>query len=86
MEAATALGYRWPTLCHGQARCTICAVELVDGLENVQPAGPVEAPVLERLLRLPIPMGPRRLACQLRLTGDVRVRKNGVERVRDEVR
>ena len=86
MQAATAQGYRWPTLCHGQARCTICAVELVDGFDHVEPAGPVEAPVLERLHRLSIPSGPRRLACQLRLTGDVRVRKKGVERVPDEVR
>jgi 2Fe-2S ferredoxin len=80
MQAATARGYWWPTLCHGQARCTICAVELLEGFDHVEAPGPVEAPVLERLRRLPIPSAPRRLACQLRLTGDVRVRKNGVQR------
>ena len=41
MQAATARGYWWPTLCHGQARCTICAVELLEGFDHVEAPGPV---------------------------------------------
>src|SRR4029077_15532339 len=31
MGAAQALGYYWPTTCNGEARCTTCACEVIEG-------------------------------------------------------
>src|SRR5689334_18005428 len=79
--AAMRAGLHWPTICYGQARCTACALRLVDGRQNVaQPVVP-ESVALRRIAesggrRWP----PRelRLACQLRIHGDITVRKSGV--------
>ena len=30
MRAAERLGYHWPTMCHGQAACTVCWIEVDD--------------------------------------------------------
>ena len=35
LHAAERLGYHWPTVCHGQAICTTCVFEVVDGSENL---------------------------------------------------
>jgi len=80
MGAAQARGYYWPTTCGGEARCTTCACEVVEGAAALSPMGRAEerALVAER--------GPRvlesavRLACQARLRGGavVTVRKAGV--------
>lgn len=85
--AAHRAGLRWPTVCYGQARCTACAVELLDGHRNTVPAVEPEPTALEQLAGR---YGPRRdlrdvrLACQLRVTGDVVVRKPGVKRLTAE--
>lgn len=81
--AALRAGLRWPTVCFGQARCTACAADLVDGRGNVEPPTELELTALGQL-------GSRhgrgrrdvrdvRLACQLRVTGDVVLRKPGVK-------
>ncbi|HEY7802110.1 MAG TPA: 2Fe-2S iron-sulfur cluster-binding protein [Dehalococcoidia bacterium] len=81
MAAAQALGYYWPTTCGGEARCTTCACEVVEGGVALTPMGRAEerALVAER--------GPRvlettvRLACQARVrdaAAHITVKKPGV--------
>ena len=80
IEAAWRYGYRWPTVCYGQADCTMCHVEVQSGAEHLSPVEDEEREALEQ--RLP---GARRrdlsrirLACRAQATGDVTVRKSGV--------
>ena len=81
MHAAERAGYRWPTVCHGQAVCTTCFFEVIRGDRNLLPAGDVERAALATS---PAQLVPReheiRLACQARVCGDVTVRKLGVRR------
>ena len=78
MRAAERRGYRWPTVCHGQAICTTCCFEVLDGAGNLAPPQPLER---RALAQSPLPLvsgGDVRLACQARVTGPVTVRKRGV--------
>lgn len=75
MWTALADGWRWPNVCGGQATCGVCLVEIQDGLENASPIGRDEAVRLAL-----IPKGGRpgaRLACQMRVSGPMRVLKPG---------
>jgi 2Fe-2S ferredoxin len=83
IEAAWRLGYEWPTTCYGQAECTTCAFELIDGADHASPVGPDEAAALGAL-----GAGRRalRLACRVRFHGDAVVRKRGVRPTRLEDR
>lgn len=78
MDAARSAGYYWPATCGGEARCTTCLCEVQEGVERLSPMGKNErrAIVAERgdgaLAR------PLRLACQARVSGDVRIYKEGV--------
>ena len=81
IEAAWRNGYDWPTVCFGQASCTECHVEVLAGVEHLTPVGAEERDALEH--RLP-GAGSRdltriRLACRASATGDVTVRKDGVD-------
>jgi 2Fe-2S ferredoxin len=78
MHAAERLGYRWPTVCHGQAVCTTCFVEVLDGSEHLTPPAPLEQAALASSPVVAIAAGEVRLACQARVTGAVTVRKRGV--------
>jgi 2Fe-2S ferredoxin len=80
MAAAQAAGYYWPTTCGGEARCTTCACEVLEGVSSLSEMGRAERRVLvaersEAVLGTSV-----RLACQARLAtaGDVTVRKAGV--------
>src|SRR5581483_3546288 len=69
MGAAQASGYYWPTTCGGEARCTTCACEVLDGAAALTEMGRAERRALvaergEAVLATRI-----RLACQARLTG-----------------
>jgi ferredoxin, 2Fe-2S len=67
MAAAVRAGYRWPTVCGGQAECGVCVLEVVTPVD-LDPPAPLEAARLatvpERALR---PDATWRLACQLRV-------------------
>ena len=76
MGAATSRGYYWPTTCGGEARCTTCASQVLQGGGNLSEMGRAERKAfLEN--RGAVPPGVR-LACQAQLLGDVVVRKAGV--------
>lgn len=74
---AARAGYSWPTICGGNGTCGTCCSEVIDGQESCSPIAGIEAETLATVLRLPLD-GRRRLACQLRLSGPVVVRRRGV--------
>lgn len=81
MAVAERLGYRWPTLCHGEGTCSICWAEVLIGEENLSPMRDNECQTLE-LLSSHLRAGRNvRLACQARVRGDLTVRKPGVRPV-----
>jgi 2Fe-2S ferredoxin len=74
-DAAWRAGYRWPTICFGQAQCTACHVTLLAGGEHASPVAPPEQAALARLCRRLRRDDDTvlRLACQLRVSGDATV-------------
>ena len=77
-EAAARHGIRWPTVCGGLGSCTTCYVLIADGHDNVSEVSRFEQ---EGLSRIDLPVGEMsevRLACQLRISGDVSVVRSGV--------
>ena len=77
-DAAFRLGYEWPTNCYGQQRCSLCHVRVLAGEEYLSPAGEAESSLVSRLRRYRY-RGEQgdlvlRLACRLRVSGDVVVR------------
>jgi 2Fe-2S ferredoxin len=75
MDAAQRCGYRWPTLCNGDATCSICWVEVTTGAEYLSDIEARERETLDTMLTRRQAV---RLACQARVNGMVTVRKNGV--------
>jgi 2Fe-2S ferredoxin len=84
LRAAQRCGYRWPTVCDGNASCGVCVAQVVSGFENCSEIGTLE---LERIVALNKPVdGKARLACQLTIEGPVTVHRRGVRlRVADGV-
>jgi 2Fe-2S ferredoxin len=79
MAAAERQGYRWPTVCRGQALCTACCIVLDDNAEAFEPPGPVELKGLQLFAGRSFYHGKVvRLACQARPTADTVVTKRGV--------
>ncbi len=78
-EAALRHGYRWPTICGGIGSCRTCIMTVLDGLEACSEIGAWEAEGLEEAgAAAAAPGGTARLACQTRVSGNIRVRKPGV--------
>jgi ferredoxin len=62
MAAAERAGFRWPTICGGQASCGVCAYQVMAGGDDLAVAEPIE---LELTTGMPVSArGPTRLACQ----------------------
>jgi 2Fe-2S ferredoxin len=80
MRAAERLGYRWPTLCHGQAECTACWIAVSDA-DAFEPPAPLEQRGLALFDgRSFFDDKDVRLACQARPVRDTVVTKRGVRR------
>jgi ferredoxin, 2Fe-2S len=78
MRAAERLGYHWPTICHGQAECTVCWIE-VDDTDAFEPPQPLELKGLRLFEGRSFYAGRNiRLACQARPVDDTVVTKRGV--------
>lgn len=75
MAVALANGWRWPNVCGGQASCGVCLLEVQQGLEYASPIGRDEAVRLAAIRRADRPGA--RLACQMRVSGPMRVLKRG---------
>jgi 2Fe-2S ferredoxin len=80
-DAAHAAGLKWPTICFGQARCTACAVRIVDGHQNAGPIEPEERGVLKQMAgrRRRSTMRDTRIACRMTVLGPVTVHKPGAK-------
>ncbi|HVW44608.1 MAG TPA: 2Fe-2S iron-sulfur cluster-binding protein [Amycolatopsis sp.] len=80
IQAAWRMGYEWPTLCYGMGTCTACQCEILEGLDLLSDKTEAEHAMLGDLSRRRRRVDPRRvrLACQVRIAGDVEVRKPGV--------
>jgi 2Fe-2S ferredoxin len=78
MDAAVRVGLKWPTLCHGEATCGVCAMEVVDGGQSLSQVRPEEQERLETLPMRRFCAGELRLACQVEAAGDAVVHKRGV--------
>jgi ferredoxin len=77
-EAALREGMSWPTICFGQVRCTACALKVLEGHANTDPAQAEEQGVLRQLAqRRRGSQRDTRLACRLTVTGEVTVEKKG---------
>ena len=82
MAAAERQGLRWPTLCHGQAICTACAIVVTGDPDAFQPPEPLENKGLELFAGRSFYLDKVvRLACQSRPVTDTTVTKRGVRPV-----
>ena len=71
LEASIQTGIQHTHACGGEGRCTTCRIEVLEGRENCPAMGDAEREVLAlRGFEDPI-----RLACKLRPTGDVKIRR-----------
>jgi adenylate cyclase len=71
LRAALRAGIPFAHACGGNAICSTCRVVVVEGADGCSPRTPKERTVADRLR-----FGPElRLACQMRVTGDVTVRR-----------
>jgi len=80
-EAAWRNGYSWPTLCHGQAQCTFCCLEVESGASHALEPEEEEQLVIDRIRQIRASDAPFRLACRMKITGDVVVKKFGVTKI-----
>jgi ferredoxin len=82
IQAAWRHGYTWPTICGGAGTCKTCVFMIIEGAENMRPIEPWEDEGLRSIAAtLPANRGQGwRLACQAKVSGDVRLRKAGVRR------
>lgn len=78
MQAARDQGYHWPNQCDMQCRCSNCFFRLLAGGEHLSPMGRAEADTLREQRGRRALAEPVRLACQTRVSGDVRIEKRGV--------
>lgn len=70
LRASMSAGIRHARACGGRGRCTTCRIRVEEGVEHCPDASALEAEALAvNGLRPPV-----RLACQLRPTGDLRVK------------
>jgi ferredoxin len=78
MAAASRHGYFWPTTCGGRGECSLCAMVVEDGADELGPPSAAEAETLRRAVGLGRFGTVRRLACQVCPSGDLVVWKRGV--------
>jgi 2Fe-2S ferredoxin len=82
MPVALANGWKWPNVCGGEAACGVCVLEVQQGMENASPIGRDEAVRLAFIRQADKPGA--RLACQLRVSGPMRVLKRGARLLANE--
>jgi len=75
LEATLKAGINHIHVCGGNARCTTCRVNILDGLDNCRPRNEKEK-LLSEELGFPRNI---RLACQTRITGNVTIRRPVVD-------
>ncbi len=86
MAGALRNGYSWPTICGGQGSCGTCVALILAGQERLSPMQAREEMslrVVASTLPSTLPGSGQcwRLACQTKVSGDVRLRKIGVRKL-----
>lgn len=76
MAAARRQGLWWPTICGGNCECGTCWVVVEHGAEHCSPVAPAERARLDQGMKANEPRA--RLACQVRMSGPVTVRRRSV--------
>ena len=76
LGAARRMALRWPSVCNGQGNCTTCYVKIEEGGGN---AGAMHQQERERLHFAGRRDASFRLACQLKVSGPMRISKIGVK-------
>lgn len=79
IQAAWRHGYYWPTICGGVAECGACRCELTEGVENAEPPSMAEQIFFRTMPRMRERNPALRLACCLKVSGVVTIRKAGVK-------
>ena len=79
-EAARRQGILWPTVCGGAAECTKCFMTVLEGAEHLSSMGNTERAVLHQMRPRGNQAQLERLACCVRLTGDIEVHRRSVRR------
>jgi len=74
-------GIKHTHVCGGHARCSTCRVEVVEGLEHCAPRNEAEEK-MKSLLGFPDDI---RLACQTRISGDIRIRRLVVDDIDTQI-
>ena len=83
MAVALAQGWKWPNVCGGEASCGVCLLEVQEGIDNASPIARDEAVRLAFIRKADKPGA--RLACQLRVSGPMRVLKRGARPLTEQV-
>lgn len=94
MAGALRNGYSWPTICAGEGSCGTCVALILEGQEHLSPMQAREevrlravASGLPGALPNALPNSLQssaqcwRLACQTKVSGDIRLRKIGVRKL-----
>jgi 2Fe-2S ferredoxin len=76
LAAARRSGLRWPSVCNGQGSCTVCHMQIEEGLARAGPEGAGERERLDFAGRRDPSF---RLACQTQPEGSLTVFKRGVK-------
>jgi 2Fe-2S ferredoxin len=76
LAAARRSGLRWPSVCNGQGSCTVCYMQIEEGMAHAGLEGPSER---ERLYFAGRRDPSFRLACQTQPKGSLIVFKRGVK-------
>lgn len=80
LDAADEQGVIWPTICHGNAECTRCFFEIVEGGDHLSPMEAREEQALESIRWRGQARPPERLGCCAQVKGDVVVRRRSVRK------
>lgn len=80
LEAADEQGVIWPTVCHGNAECTRCFFEIVEGGDHLSPMDAREEQALESIRWRGSARPLERLGCCAQVKGDVVVRRRSVRK------
>ena len=79
LEAAQQQNFYWPTTCEGNATCTRCFFEVIDGEQNLSTMQNAEFEALENIRWRGDARTHERLACQTRIKGNITVQRRGVK-------
>lgn len=79
LQAAQEQNFYWPTTCEGNATCTRCFFEVIEGEQHLSPMQVSEFEALNNIRWRGEQQHNERLACQTRINGNITVHRRGVK-------